>query len=376
MGTTNAKDLLDRYHNGQATEQEKALVERWYMESSKGDLPDPVQIIADQRIARVKLLETIRPRTRRLNWAPYAAAAVLLLVAGIFLYHMQTDSPVKKLAANATEKLEDVAPGGNKAVLILGNGKRIDLSDETNGTLSVLAGITIYKTRDGQITYSQANTSEHNNVSNTIEVPTGGQFRVTLPDGTLVWLNSGSSLTYPVSFKGGEKRLVTLKGEGYFEVEKDPVMPFIVQTGSQEIEVLGTHFNINCYANEHGTLTTLVEGSIRVYGDRFTQILKPGQQSYTNNGVLLDVKNVNTDQAIAWKNGLFSFKRADLETVLRPMSRWYNVEFRYQRTIPEVSFTGKIPKTLTLQQALKTIGFLGVKYKVKGNTVFIESELQ
>ncbi len=243
---------------------------------------------------------------RKFRVWPAAAAAIILIVAVsayVFFKPMNSGSP-------AQVHLGDVRPGGNKAFLTLSNGKRISLTDAAQGNIAAQEGIKITKTADGKIIYAAENVAEEKGLAsyNTIETPKGGQYQVLLPDGTSVWLNAASSLTYPVNFRGSRERRVQLQGEAYFEVARDKKHPFVVKTDRQEVTVLGTHFNINGYKEEPVISTTLLEGSIQTRNLTSGQavVLSPGQQStLIKGGKSLDVARVNTENIISWKNGYF-----------------------------------------------------------------------
>src|SRR5690606_467261 len=203
--------------------------------------------------------------------------------------------------------------------------------DAADGRLAELDGITVTKTANGQLVYEISEAQNKSEITyNTIETPNGGQYQVRLPDCTAVWLNAGSRLTYPTSFASSDNRRVELLGEGYFEVAKDSKRPFIVVAEQQEVEVLGTHFNVNAYADEGNIKTTLLEGSVKVGSStQGTKMLKPGQQAINSKGNL-EVKSVNTDYAVAWKDGYFRFNDKSLDMGLREIARWYDVEIVYE----------------------------------------------
>ncbi|HEY9195949.1 MAG TPA: FecR domain-containing protein, partial [Mucilaginibacter sp.] len=227
-----------------------------------------------------------------------------------------------------------IAPGSNKAILTLANGKKISLTDARKGQIINQQGILISKTASGQLVYTIVDDGKTGANSpaemqyNTMETPRGGQFQLLLPDGTRVWLNAASSLKYPVNFTASSERKVELSGEAYFEVTHNKERPFRVVTSRQVVEVLGTHFNVNAYADEPNTKTTLLEGAVKVTGGANTALLKPGQEANLTDN--FKVADVDTDEAIAWKNGYFRFDDERLETIMRKISRWYNVDVVYQ----------------------------------------------
>jgi len=205
-------------------------------------------------------------------------------------------------------------------------------------------------------------------VYNRIQVPYGGQYQLELPDGTKVWLNAGSSLRYPVSFTGHERK-VELTGEGYFEVAKNKTMPFRVQTSKQVVEVLGTHFNINAYNDDPSVKTTLLEGSVKVTQNTMGtfKMLKPGQQSVLKNNEL-QVKEADTEEAVAWKNGLFLFNDQSLDEIMHQVSRWYDLQIVFDDvSLKTQRFGGSISRFKNVSQLLQVLESTGsVHFKIEG----------
>jgi ferric-dicitrate binding protein FerR (iron transport regulator) len=208
---------------------------------------------------------------------------------------------------------------------------------------------------------------------NTLGTPRGGQYRLMLPDGSKVWLNAISSIRYPAAFTGKE-RVVEITGEAYFEVAKDATHPFkvLVHNGDMEISVLGTHFNVNAYNDEPIIKTTLVEGSVKVTRDKQTAVIKPGEQTELNSsGALKIIHDADIDEAVAWRNGLFEFQDADLQSILRQVMRWYDVEVDYQGNIPERFFTAIISRDKTLTGVLEILKLSDIDYKLDGKKLVI-----
>ncbi len=306
---------------------------------------------------------------RPLKWA--AAAAVLVVFS--FTAYLSLNKKKEHVFAS------DVAPGKNKAILTLADGRKISLSDAANGDLIEQAGISISKTANGQLVYhveKSAGVIDDSKV-NTISTPNGGEWEIRLPDGSVVWLNAASSLQYALNIGSSKQRKVELTGEAYFEVAKDKAHPFIVKTSKQELEVLGTHFNINSYANENVTRTTLLEGSVRVSDLNSTDmfVLKPGEQSVlSNNGIA--IKNANTDEAIAWKNGYFMFDNEKQESILRKIARWYNVEIEYaDPEAKDVMYYGTVSRFEKISKVLRKFEQTGeVRFDIKGNKIIVYKE--
>jgi hypothetical protein len=266
----------------------------------------------------------------------------------------------------------DIKAGGNKAILTLDNGSKIILDDAINGVIAKQMGIRISKTSDGQLIYTQteADTMAAGAkilVYNTIETPIGFQYRINLPDGSKVWLNASSSLRYPVIFKGNE-RLVELTGEAYFEVTHNDKMPFMVKAAGQVVEDLGTHFNINAYSDEPGIRTTLLEGRVRVkqIATHTSKEIIPGQQTLLTNEIFT-VANVNIEQVIAWKDGLFVFDHTDLRALMRQISRWYNLQIVYEGNVKNDVFFGEVDRKYSLDEVLKVFELGGLHFRIEGS---------
>jgi len=310
------------------------------------------------------------PVIRSFPWKRLAVAASIIFTlsfGGYFLLNKSQD--IKQVQ---TQK-NDFAAGGNKAMLTLANGQKIALSDAKIGVLANQGNTVINKTGAGRLAYNVNDKSGlvKENLTNSIETPYGGQYQVKLPDGSAVWLNSKSSITFPTTFNGAD-RVVSITGEAYFEVTHNRHKPFSVRVAGQVVQVLGTHFNINAYTDEKVIKTTLLEGSVNVSNAEHNALLKPGQESAVVPGTTtITVKNADTEAAVAWKNGLFSFSDADLRTVMRQLARWYNAEVYYEGEVPARRFNGKIDKSLTLVQVLNGLTKQRVKYKIEGNRITI-----
>jgi transmembrane sensor len=270
----------------------------------------------------------------------------------------------------------DIPPGSNKAILTLGNGHKIILADAKNGQLADDANTKITKAKDGRLIYNTtANSAQAEQQAidyNTISTPNGGQYEVVLPDGTKVWLNASSSLRYPTRFMGNERK-VELWGEAYFEVAHNKAMPFKVKTVKQEIEVLGTHFNVNAYTDEPATKTTLLEGSVKITAaNTQSVVIKPNQQALLNSDGF-NVHEVDADEFIAWKNGYFEFSEENLGSIMRKISRWYNVEIVYtDEGLENQVFSGSISKYKNVSQVIKLLELTSVaNFNIQGNRIII-----
>ena len=388
------KELLKKYNAGTCTDREKALVESWYAQwrGEERDMSwEERELIKSDvwsKISKSHLKKRYgQPRLPYLLAA--AAVAVLFFAVGLVFYLNQPHHKGDNIPHMAVAQ-SDVQPGSNKAVLTLADGTTVTLDEAANGEITEVAGMTIKKTADGQLVYeveaANAQLSSNPNTTkryNQISTPRGGQYQIILPDGTRVWLNSASSLKYPLQFTAGERR-VELKGEAYFEVSRKntaagKLIPFFVETTSQVIEVLGTHFNVSSYDDEESTKTTLLEGSVRVSmsatdneGKTFNQtlILKPNQQSILTKG-RLDAIPVDATESIAWRDGYFNFNDANLETVMRELSRWYDVDVVYEGNVPKGTYTGKVYRNMSLSKVFDILTYAEVKFKITGKTIVI-----
>jgi len=296
----------------------------------------------------------------------WAAAAILLLLAGsIWRWLPRHPATVLPLAVEA-----HIPPGGNRATLTLADGQKILLDSAANGALGRQGSVLILKTAPGQVQYQGTDKA----VSfNTLTTPRGGQYQLQLPDGTKVWLNAASSITFPTAFTGPERK-VTITGEAYFEVADNKSRPFRVNVNEMEITVLGTWFNVNAYADESTMNTSLLQGKVSVAQHDQAVTLAPGQQAQvsTQNEPIRVIAAADVQQAVAWKNGLFSFTQADLGAVMRQLSRWYAIDVTFPEGIPKRSFTGDIGRSLTLDQVLKGLSKTRINYKImNGNKIVI-----
>ncbi|PTT00941.1 hypothetical protein DBR11_08625 [Pedobacter sp. HMWF019] len=372
-------NLLDKYNNGQANDDEKAYVESWYL--AQGDstqFPQARDLLEDFFNSRKILhMHMHGKQSLVLLRRIIAGAAIVILCLSIgYYWHLRvTSRPTLKEQVVKS----GIKPVGNKASLLLSNGKRIQLEDGKSGAVAEEAGIKIIKKANGQLVYEAigGRASDLKNVLyNTIETPRGGQYQVNLPDGTKVWLNAGTVFRYPVCFGVAKERRVELTGEGYFEVAKDKRHPFIVHSPAQEVEVLGTHFNINAYIEEPAVKTTLVEGSVSVYTLNKKNVLnpvllKPGQQAVLDTHGLV-VHEADTEQEIAWKNGVFLFNDEPLELIMRRISRWYDVDIEYQGGDRKQLYGGGVSRYENVSKVLEKLELLGgIHFKIEGRRIYV-----
>jgi ferric-dicitrate binding protein FerR (iron transport regulator) len=399
--------------------QEITAEELQYLENWKAAHPaharvyeqvnDSEQLLADLQAMKAidmdgwwqKISAQITPVKRTVpfykRWYAYAAAAMVLLAAGALTW--QYWEP-KQLPGPANEKyvpaVVDVPPGGNKATLTLSNGAIIDVGSAANGTLAKEGKVQVVKVKDGELKYEGAGdiNGSQELIWNTLSTPRGGQYSLVLPDGSKVWLNAASSIKFPAHFSAAERR-VFVTGEVYFEVatlsgNKGTKRPFSVIIPprpvalGEEVEVLGTNFNIMAYDDEADIKTTLLNGKLKVSAlqsppgeNNASKLLAPGQQAQiphtaiANKDAIKIVDLEDVEDALGWKNGLVSFENADIRSIMRMIARWYNVEVAYEGQAPPYKFTGKLPLKENLSAVIKLLEYEGVRFKVQQNKIIV-----
>jgi len=328
-------------------------------------------------------------RNTILRWVSLAAAVALVFIT-VTIILFRNDRPVNEInqvveIAKPIEKplyKNDIKPGGNKAILTLADGTKIVLDDASQGALTKQGNTTVIKLDDGRLAYNPQHVTKLNSKAvfyNTLTTPRGGQYCVTLPDGTIVWLNASSSLHFPTAFTGNERK-VEVVGEAYFEVAKNAEMPFYVKAGNSEIKVLGTHFNITAYADDKIIKTTLLEGSVQVSMvnsaaseiDNNTVTLQPGQQFQLDRNNTWNVIDADLEEAVAWKNGFFIFNNENLESIMLKISRWYDVKVVYEVSSENKNFTGHISRSQNVSEVLSMLELTeSLHFKIDGKTITI-----
>jgi transmembrane sensor len=380
--------LLSKYQQGQCTPEELQQLYRIYNLSSKSDTDDNMasdfEAAGDEiwnRLPDAVRQPITEPVIKKMYMQPvfrWVAAVLILASAGILFIKQQ--HPATKVVKVQVQP--DFIPGRNAATLLLSNGKKVILSNFTGQTIAEQNGVRIVKDKTGQLIYQIEASGEIANPGlNTLSTSNGEQYQVRLPDGSSVWLNAGSSLTFPTVFSKNSERVVSLKGEAYFEVATSRDFngqknPFLVQTDKQTVKVLGTHFNVNCYADEGEVKTTLLEGSVALttkaeIPDKI--ILKPGQQAFFNlSNSRIDVKRLDDPEAeIAWKSGLFHFDHTEIKTVMKQLARWYNVDVVYKGTIPDARFTGEMYKSLSASKVLEGLSYTGLHFTINDRQIVV-----
>lgn len=300
------------------------------------------------------------------KWASVAAAACVLLIAGYWVFKPAAQKEAQPVVQTENAN-PDLLPGKkNKAVLILADNKQIVLDSTGTGMLSMQGNASVRKDANGQIIYETGNAQNTppEVVYNILEIPNGGEYELVLSDGSKVWLNSASRIKFPVNFSGNT-RDVEISGEAYFEIAKDKARPFKVHFNTSTVEVLGTHFNVNAYNNEVTQAVTLLEGSVKVSNLQECIKIKPGQQAVLGNENKLKVKEVDVEEAVAWKNGLFIFVDEDIKSIMRKLARWYDFTPEYQGNISEEEFGGMISKYRNISEVLKMFESTGtIHFKI------------
>ncbi|HTE29734.1 MAG TPA: FecR domain-containing protein [Chryseolinea sp.] len=400
------KDLLDKYLAGRANLAEQQLVEQWLEETELrenewdkmnaedksawiNNLQDELKKNIDGSTVPFKYEGFIPAPWYSRRYFHVAAAAIIIMAAvGSWYFLLNKDGAPEKIVAARQAQNNDVLPGTNKAVLTLANGDTVILDNADNGVIARQGNTEISK-KGSQLVYNkgQMTNEDKAHAYHMLTTPRGGQYSLILPDGSLVWLNAASSIRYPVTF-ADDIREVEITGEAYFEValrlRAGKKVPFHVNINSPDgvrksrIEVLGTHFNINAYNEEASINTTLLEGKVRVIlpGDDANEkkpiVLSPGQQARLNaKGEIKIVNNVDIEEAIAWKNGLFLMTSVDIPVVLRQLARWYDVEIVYKGGKPGGTITGDIPMQMKLSEVLKVLELSGVKYRIEGKKIVV-----
>lgn len=366
-----AEELANKILQNKISFEEEQEWQDWYQSNLNEPIDVPESFAVSKAIHAARMMRvingaiTVKRSVRLWPRIAVAAAAVAAIVVGVWFFSAPRHPDAETSSAQAA--VNDIAPGKNTATLTLANGKVIDL--DTSRTSVVVADSV------KAMTMLVAST------------PRGGTYQVVLPDGSKVWLNADTKISFPSQFTGKERKIL-LAGEAYFEVAKDKQHPFIVESNGQEVEVLGTHFNISAYQDEGAVKTTLLEGSVKVsYGSRRPElgsgpqtgksliqdniVLKPNQQLILS-GNKLDVITANLEQIMAWKNGQFAFHKQSLQEIMRGVARWYNVEVVYEADFKSRPFTGSISRFEDISTVLHVLELTGaVHFKVEGRRVTV-----
>ncbi len=365
MNQDKTKALLKKYLKGECNEEERKLLESWYNHQiQKESLSEDInyELLEKHIWEKLDIPDNRKIRNRYLHWA---AAAIVLVFSAISLYLFVGRSEIGQ-----SELL--IVPGSNMAKLSFSDGKEINLDEVTAGETIVLNDIKVYKNKDGELVYKVAGADDTKAIFSLLETPKGGQYQIELADGTKAWLNAASSIRFPSVF-AKQERLVEITGEVYFEVAKDPKRPFKVKASEQFIEVLGTHFNVNAYHDEPNAVVTLLEGAVKVQSFGKDYFLKPDQQIQTSLANRSSVvSEVSAEDAIAWKNGIFQFSDEKVSSIMRKISRWYNVDVVFAQNFTDKQIAGSISKYEDVAKVLDMLALTNVvHFQIQGRRIVV-----
>lgn len=383
MNRTEFEHLAKKFLEGTISPDEEKLLSAHYDELQQKAIPWHQQDMGESDEVKVELYKKVlneiaahdgaeskhKQRFKLFKWS-VAAAFISVVSIALFFYKKE---PARQMVKNTRPVVNDVLPGGNRAVLTLADGSEVNLDNAKEGVLTTQGNIIIDKNKDGQLVYRvNTNAKPVKEDYNVIRTPAGGQYQLELSDHTRVWLNAGSSIRFPTVFSGTE-RLVTVEGEAYFEVSKDKQRPFRVATAHQLIEVLGTHFNVNAYSDEAAVKTTLLEGSVRIVYGNLSKVIKPGEQArLSGESGKMEIAKVDLEEAVSWKNGYFLFDDEDIHSVMRKISRWYNVEVVFLNGQIDERFGGAVSKFENVSQVLKILEATGsIHFKIEGRRITV-----
>lgn len=366
------KELAEKWLNGTITAAEKKIYSEWY-NSENGELPFWNGKENSEEELKSNLLKNLHAQIAKQGRsmkliAIFTTAAIMLLLASTSIIFW-TNRNKTNFAGPVTQK---IVPGTTKATLTLSNGSKISLTDFKEGTISDASGSKITKDSTGKLSY--VNSKNKKPAYYTIATPPGGEYQFTLPDGTKIWLNSNTSITFPTNFTSAKERRVKITGEAYFEVKRSETVPFKVKTAKQQVTVLGTHFNVNSYNEDLFTVTTLLRGSVKVTSadSKLSRMLVPGQQT-TLTESNLSIQQVDTNQVVAWIHGDFVFRNEDFKSVMKRIAKWYNVEVKYENKKPITLMPwGGISRSSDIKTVLKMIESTGeVHFKIERRVIIV-----
>lgn len=384
MNTNRIKYLLERFRKNQCTQAELEELNDWYhnLKGGRGDYDLWLQEAGGEDKLRELLYNRFTQRISRVpairqmqTW--YRIAAILCVFISIaFLFFFREDAAIKQTAQH-TNKPAVISPGEDRAVLTMADGRQLVLDSSANGELANEQGVQISKSGSGKLLYKYDGSTISNAALqwNTMAIPRAGQFQLVLPDGTKVWLNSETSLRFPIRFAGAERKVI-LNGEAYFEVAHNARMPFRVESAGQTITVLGTHFNVKAYADEHTMLTTLLEGRVRVDNpvSHKSTLLSPGlQASVIRNKGDIKIHSAPLEEVMAWKNGYFIFDNEDIHSIMKIISRWYDVDVTFKLDKP-IRLGGTFSKSSNLEQLLKNFSLISdARFELKERRIIVSN---
>lgn len=370
--------LYEKLRAGKCTPEEKDLLDQY----SKQFLSDEpwLPAMGNEAEAEARITQRInqsihqlKVRKLRTAWGAVAAAVILLGTSTVVWHNLNSAIKYPQMPVAGHQVIKhDIAPGGTKAVLTLANGVNVILDSAKNGLITTQGNTKIMKLANGELAYRSTSADSAAVANNTMTTPRGGRYDLTLSDGTRVFLNAASSITYPTRFSG-KNRKVSITGEAYFEVAKNPKMPFIVSANGTETQVLGTHFDIMAYQDEPFIKATLLEGSINFRTAHSEVNLNPGQQAVLpESSDHISVQDANMEATMSWKNGYFIFQDEDLRSIMRKVARWYDVEVVYDAGLKNLSYGGSISQYKNISDLLKVLQSTGtVHFKVEERRVIV-----
>lgn len=379
MNNRDIQKLIQKYIAGECSVEEKELLEQWYTI----ELQEQLSQISTENDSQVKeeLWESIineRPELRKNKsyWYSWTTVAAILLAVIYISYNILNREGVDYVMnENPQAPNSRVIPGGHKAILTMGDGKQINLTDIKLGVIEQNENFIVRKDEDGSISFEILKQPLASfAINNKIETPKGGIFQVVLPDGSKAWLNSASSISFPSDFIENE-RSVTIEGEVYFEVHTDKIRPFRVKASNQLIEVLGTKFNVNAYHDEPNVRTTLLEGKIQVQGLNKNIVLDPGYEFTTSKNGVDQISKADLEAITAWKDGIFQFDRVDLGVLMRQLARWYDVEIVYTSEFPKDEFVGKIKRNENINKVLEVLKYGNIDINLEGRKLMVGQKM-
>lgn len=380
MDNYKAKKLIRKYLDGNCTSEEKAVLESWYLENLKDVDVDSQNLdyedIEEEIWLRIEKSSGLSKQPRKLFYKIAVAASILIVSAVAFLFY-NSESPEKQIITKFVKT--EIQPGKNKAILTLADGRKVILDNNQNGLIETQGGTIFNKSTKGLLVYNRLrnHTNTYNRAErlahNTISTPNGGEYQIILPDGTKVWLNSASSLSFPVEFSEKDRKVNLLYGEAYFEVTQNKDKPFKVEVNGAEIRVLGTHFNVSAYADEPDVTTTLLEGSVQIAKDNNEVLLKPGQKAINiKNTNKFNISDAKVEEALAWKNGYFKFHDENIKSIMTRVSRWYDIDVVYEGYMQDKNYGGTFSRSNSLSDLLKNLERTGtIHFKIEGRRVLV-----
>lgn len=362
------ENLAEKRLQGTISPEESKLLDDWLQSNNANNMVwigDKNEELLRNRILQRIRLDTgiVKPRAtymRPYMWA--AAIFTLILIGSYFVFKGSMNFKENKIIA------KDIPPGGNGAILTLGNGKQITLGDNKTFSAISFPGIT---QENGTLTFHPNSDDSSSLTYNTINTVRGKQYHIALPDGTKVWLNSASEIYFPSAFIGRERR-VSIKGEAYFEVTKNPLQPFVVSAGNMKVTVLGTHFGVNAYEDEAKITTTLLEGAVSISNHFDKKNIHPGQQAIISGNSPIKVNSVDTSEAVAWVHGKLSLDVQDVSALMRQIARWYDIEVQYRTPPKAIGITGLVNRNVYLTNLLQALSSYGIKAHLEGRIVIVD----